>query len=155
MLGLTDDTFACSISARIKAELHLKFLIVRIVFSSLKVFVILVLNVIMLQQKHASWSSTIKANMKVFVYPCTECDYAATTPSHSKQHTRSKHESIRYPWIECNNAATESGHLKQHKEINHKGIRYPCSECNYAATIVWSLKLHKKRKHEILVFIVR
>ena len=97
-----------------------------------------VLNVIMQQQQQGTSRRTRKA------YPCTECDYAATTFRGLKEHKESMHDCIRYPCTECDYAATTAGDLKTHKEGKHKGIRYSCTECNYTRTTAGNLKIHKE-----------
>ena len=56
----------------------------------------------------SSKSKSYFSSLKVFCYPCTECDYVATKASNLKQHKKSKHEGIRFSlywmWLPCNNA---------------------------------------------------
>ena len=81
------------------------------------------------------------------VYPCDQCEYAATSQGSLNRHKQSIHYGIRYPCDQCEYAATENGALKKHKQSIHEGIRYPCDQCEYTATES-GLKKHKKSIHE-------
>ena len=81
-------------------------------------------------------------------YPCDQCEYAAMTLRHLKQHKYSKHEGLRYPCKQCDFAATDPSNLKRHIKTKHEGIRYPCDQCEYAATTLQLLKQHKESQHE-------
>ena len=61
-------------------------------------------------------------------YPCDQCDYAATTLSKLKQHTRIKHEGIKYLCDKCVHAATTFGSLKG---IKTKSISYFTDSCYF------------------------
>ena len=40
-----------------------------------------------------------------------------------------------YPCDECENAATSASHLQWYIGTKHEGVSYPCDKCEYAATI--------------------
>ena len=77
-------------------------------------------------------------------YPCSQCEYAATTASHLKRHVESKHEEVRYPCPECKYAATEKGALKKHLENKHNWVQISlfwqcCQGIAYKFTIYQTL----------------
>jgi len=53
-------------------------------------------------------------------YPCSKCEYAATTSSDLRRHTESKHEGIRYSCDKCEYSATTTSNLKRHIGSKHK-----------------------------------
>jgi len=85
-------------------------------------------------------------------YPCDQCEYIATSVSHTKSHKEAKHEGIRYPCELCEFTTTRPGDLKRHKESKHEGKRHPCFQCDYIATELRSLKSHIKAIHEGIKF---
>jgi len=77
-------------------------------------------------------------------YPCSKCEFAATTAGVLKTHVESKHgdlkihveskhKRLRYSCPECEYLGTTARYLKRHVENKHEGVRYPCPECEYAA----------------------
>ena len=44
-----------------------------------------------------------------------------------KKHIKSKNEGVRYPCSHCDYAATTKSYLKVYIEIKHEGVRYQCS----------------------------
>ena len=52
-------------------------------------------------------------------YPCSQCEYAATTASNLKSHVDSIHEEVRYPCPQCEFAATTASNLNRHIEYKH------------------------------------
>ena len=51
-----------------------------------------------------------------------------------KTHIESKHVGIKYPCSNCEYVATTAGYLKRHFKMHYKRVIYPCSECEYVAT---------------------
>ena len=49
---------------------------------------------------------------------------------------------MRFPCSQCEYIATSASALKVHVENKHEGVRYPCSQCEYFATQAISLKIH-------------
>ena len=80
-------------------------------------------------------------------YPCHQCNYKATKPSHLQTHIQSIHEGLKYPCDQCKYKATERSALRKHVKYIHEEVRYPCNQCNYIATQPSNLQRHKKSVH--------
>jgi len=59
-------------------------------------------------------------------YPCSKCDYVATSLFLIKEHKKSSHKINRYLCDQCEYSATKARYVKKHKKAKHDGIRYPC-----------------------------
>jgi len=83
------------------------------------------------------------------MYPCNQCEYAATNHSTLKQHKESQHEGVRYACDECSYSTSDPSHLAGHKILKHKQQkRYPCDQCDFEAKTLAGLNKHKDYKHE-------
>ena len=60
-------------------------------------------------------------------YPCSQCEYFATTTRNLKKRVKSKHEGVSNPCSQCEHVAIQEVHLKKHVENKHEEVRYPCS----------------------------
>ncbi len=76
-------------------------------------------------------------------YPCTSCDYSASTP-----HIEFKLEGDIYPCDKCEYISALAKDLKWNIEIIHEGVRYGCKKCEYAGTSASHLKIHIQSKPE-------
>ena len=59
-----------------------------------------------------------------------------------------KGEGIKYPCSYCDFQATTKGNLKRHTQSVHEGIKYPCPHCDYQATTKENLKKHIRSQHK-------
>lgn len=53
-------------------------------------------------------------------YPCRQCDYAATTAAHLKNHKKSCHEGVRYPYEQHNMLLIQFANSNSTNRINMK-----------------------------------
>ena len=122
----------------------------------MKVWVILVISVSMRLLHWATWKTTKKSKHEGIIYPCDQCEYAATSLSHLKNHKKSNHEVIRYPCDQCDYKFADLSNLRKQQKLKYEGIRYPCDQCEYLTTRPIYLKRHKKniKKSDIPVISV-
>ena len=71
---------------------------------------------------------------------CTQCPYEASKQQ-LKKHTEKVHN-INFPCTLCDFSATTAGNLKKHIEEKHNGTKFPCDKCLYKASTPGHVKFH-------------
>ena len=76
------------------------------------------------------------------------CNTHCKSNSDLRKHIQAVHKEIWFPCTQCEYKATTQGSLKKHIESVHEKVKYPCNLCEYKATTQLSLKRHIKSVHE-------
>ena len=82
-------------------------------------------------------------------YPCSECDYKATSLVSLKRHVETKHKGLRHECPECGKQYIQQGALRLHFQTVHEGIKnHECNQCDFKTNAGISLKNHVLAIHE-------
>ena len=84
-----------------------------------------------------------------FRYPCSACEYQATSVSTLKYHVETEHEGLRYECSECGKHFTQQAAVTRHNQTVHKGIKeHECNRCDFKTSLRQSLETHINAIHE-------
>ena len=81
-------------------------------------------------------------------YPCSQCEYQATTKDSLTKPNQSIHEGKKYRCSQCNSVFTMKGSLTIHQQSMHEGKKYPCSQCNSQFSQKANLYTHEQSAHK-------
>ena len=109
---------------------------------------------------HCDYEATTKGNLQVHIqsihegikYPCDQCSYQATSKGSLQIHSKSKHEGIKYSCNHCDYQSAHQNNLLRHIQSIHEGIKYPCNQCNYKTSRQDNLHLHVQNKHGVMKY---
>ena len=89
--------------------------------------------------------------MNIRDYPCSECDYAASSSTYLRRHKRYKHDKVKDGKCHlCNKEFPTEKYLKEHILNVHEGAnfkQFPCEDCATKFSRKESLDLHYRYKH--------
>ena len=83
-------------------------------------------------------------------FPCSQCDYKATTNHSLKLHTTSQHLNEKAQCSYCGKQIAKS-YLKRHIQGHKQSQIHRCDQCTYETTRPDCLKTHIEVKHGSIV----
>ena len=71
---------------------------------------------------------------------CSQCPYEGSKQQ-LKKHNEKVHNA-KFPCTLCDFSATTAGNLRKHIEEKHNGTKFPCDKCSYKASTPGHLEFH-------------